>query len=198
MEQGHHIVSGLVDLRGEEPYVDLSLETYGVRIEPIMALILGKKDVPVTGNLDNIMQVRGTTSQPYVYGEVHPSDGSAMEQLYNSVGGRYLYDKGTLELEDFLIKAFYADVKLDGTMADDGRLNFDMVAKNVDLAHLPIKDETIDLGGKVNAKGHIGGRITAPTFRGDVDSDKVLINGEALTELSGTVDGRGQIGRAHV
>lgn len=191
MEQGHHIVSGLVDLRGEEPYVDLSLETYGVRIEPIMALILGKKDVPVTGNLDNIMQVRGTTSQPYVYGEVHASDGSAMEQLYNSVGGRYLYDKGTLELEDFLIKAFYADVKLDGTMADDGRLNFDMVAKNVDLAHLPIKDETIDLGGKVNAKGHIGGKITAPTFRGDVDSDKVLINGEALTELSGTVDGRG-------
>ncbi|MEE1194081.1 MAG: translocation/assembly module TamB domain-containing protein [Phascolarctobacterium sp.] len=191
MEQGHHIVSGLVDLRGEEPYVDLSLETYGVRIEPIMALILGKKDVPVTGNLDNIMQVRGTTSQPYVYGEVHASDGSAMEQLYNSVGGRYLYDKGTLELEDFLIKAFYADVKLDGTMADDGRLNFDMVAKNVDLAHLPIKDETIDLGGKVNAKGHVGGKITAPTFRGDVDSDKVLINGEALTELSGTVDGRG-------
>ena len=191
MEQGHHIVSGLVDLRGEEPYVDLSLETYGVRIEPIMALILGKKDVPVTGNLDNIMQVRGTTSQPYVYGEVHASDGSAMEQLYNSVDGRYLYDKGTLELEDFLIKAFYADVKLDGTMADDGRLNFDMVAKNVDLAHLPIKDETIDLGGKVNAKGHIGGRITAPTFRGDVDSDKILINGEALTELSGTVDGRG-------
>lgn len=191
MEQGHHIVSGLVDLRGEEPYVDLSLETYGVRIEPIMALILGKKDVPVTGNLDNIMQVRGTTSQPYVYGEVHASDGSAMEQLYNSVGGRYLYDKGTLELEDFLIKAFYADVKLDGTMADDGRLNFDMVAKNVDLAHLPIKDETIDLGGKVNAKGHVGGKITAPTFRGDVDSDKILINGEALTELSGTVDGRG-------
>ena len=191
MEQGHHIVSGLVDLRGEEPYVDLSLETYGVRIEPILALILGKKDVPVTGNLDNIMQVRGTTSQPYVYCEVHASDGSAMEQLYNSVDGRYLYDKGTLELEDFLIKAFYADVKLDGTMADDGRLNFDMVAKNVDLAHLPIKDETIDLGGKVNAKGHIGGKITAPTFRGDVDSDKVLINGEALTELSGTVDGRG-------
>lgn len=191
MEQGHHIVSGLVDLRGEEPYVDLSLETYGVRIEPIMALILGKKDVPVTGNLDNIMQVRGTTSQPYVYGEVHASDGSAMEQLYNSVDGRYLYDKGTLELEDFLIKAFYADVKLDGTMADDGRLNFDMVAKNVDLAHLPIKDETIDLGGKVNAKGHIGGKITAPSFRGDVDSDKILINGEALTELSGTVDGRG-------
>ena len=126
-----------------------------------------------------------------MYGEVHASDGSAMEQLYNSVGGRYLYDKGTLELEDFLIKAFYADVKLDGTMADDGRLNFDMVAKNVDLAHLPIKDETIDLGGKVNAKGHVGGKITAPTFRGDVDSDKVLINGEALTELSGTVDGRG-------
>lgn len=191
MEQGHHIVSGMVDLRGEEPYVDLSLETYGVRIEPIMQLALGKKDVPVTGNLDNVMQVRGTASQPYVYGEVHASDGSAMEQLYNSVDGRYLYDKGTLELENFLIKAFYASIKLDGTMTSDGRLNLDMVAKDVDLAHLPIKDDTVDLGGKLNASGHVGGTLTAPTFRGDVDSDKVLINGEAITELEGTVDGQG-------
>ena len=55
MEQGHHIVSGSVDLQGEEPYVDLSLETYGVRIEPIMRLLLGKEEVPATGNLDNIM-----------------------------------------------------------------------------------------------------------------------------------------------
>ena len=191
MEQGHHIVSGSVDLQGEEPYVDLSLETYGVRIEPIMRLILGKEEVPATGNLDNIMQVQGTLSQPSIYGEVHASDGSAMEQLYNSVDGRYRYDKGSLALESFLIKAFYADIRLDGTMTKEGLLNFDMVAKDVDLAHLPIKDETIDLGGKINAKGHVGGRLTAPTFRGDVDSEKVLINGEALTELSGTVDGKG-------
>ena len=190
MEQGYHILSGLVDLRGEEPFVDISLETYGVRIEPIMQLLLNKKEVPVTGNLDNVMQVRGTASQPYVYGEVHASDGSAMAQLYNSVDGRYLYDKGTLALEDFLIKAFYAQFKLDGTMAEDGRLNFDLVGKDVDLAHLPIKDETVDLGGKVNVKGHLGGKLTAPTFRGDIDGEKILINGEALTELSGVVDAR--------
>ena len=191
MEQGHHLVSGLVDLRGEEPTVDLSLETHGVRIEPIMRLILGKQEVPVTGNLDNIMQVQGPLSKPSVYGEVHASDGSAVEQLYNSVDGRYLYDKGTLKLTDFLIKAFYADIRLDGTMTEAGLLDFDMVAKDVDLAHLPIKDETIDLGGKINAKGHVGGKLTAPTFRGDVDSERILINGEALTELSGTVDGQG-------
>ena len=191
MEQGHHIVSGSVDLRGEEPFVDLSLETSGVRIEPIMRLLLNKKEVPVTGNLDNVMQVRGTAKDLYVYGEVHASDGSAIEQLYNSVDGRYLYDKGNLELEDFLIKAFYADIKMNGAMAKDGALNFDVVAKDVDLAHLPIKDETVDLGGKLNAKGHLGGRLTAPTFSGNVDSEKVLINGEAITELSGTVEGRG-------
>lgn len=191
MEQGRHILNGSLDLRGEEPYLSLSLETYGVRIEPIMALSLGKKEVPVTGNLDNVLTVEGPVSSPSFYGEVHASDGSAMEQLYNSVDGRYFYDKGSLELENFLIRAFYADIKLDGAMEADGSLNFDMVAKDVDLAHLPIKDETVDLGGKINAKGHVGGRLTAPTFRGDVDSDRVLINGEAITELSGTVDGRG-------
>ncbi|MDY4919613.1 MAG: translocation/assembly module TamB domain-containing protein [Phascolarctobacterium sp.] len=191
MEQGQHIISGLIDIRGAEPVVDLSLETDNVRIEPIMRLLLNQEEVPVTGNLTNIMQITGPVSKPTVYGEVHATDGSAMQQLYNSVDGRYTYDKGSVRLDDFLINAFYANVKLNGTMTTEGALNFDLVAKDVDLAHLPIKDDTVELGGKVNAKGHLGGKLTMPTFRGDVDSARILINGEPLTELEGSIDGRG-------
>lgn len=192
MEQGYHILSGSVDLRGEEPYVDLAVETDGVRIEPIMRLLLNKEEAPVTGNLRNMMQITGPVSKPSVYGEVHATDGSAVKQLFNSVAGRYMYDKGNLYLKDFLINAFYSRVLLNGTMTEAGSLDFDLVAKDVDLAHLPIKDETVDLEGKINAAGHLGGTLTAPAFRGDVDSEKIYINGEALTELSGTIDGSGQ------
>ncbi len=189
MEQGYHILSGSIDLRGAEPYVDLALETDGVRIEPIMRLLLNKEEAPVTGNLRNIMQIKGPVSKPSVYGEVHATDGSAVKQLFNSVAGRYIYDKGNLYLKDFLINAFYSRVLLNGTMTESGSLDFDLVAKDVDLAHLPIKDETVDLEGKINAAGHLGGTLTAPAFRGDVDSEKIYINGEALTEISGTIDG---------
>ena len=189
MEQGYHILSGSIDLRGAEPYVDLALETDGVRIEPIMRLLLNKEEAPVTGNLRNIMQITGPVSRPSVYGEVHATDGSAVKQLFNSVAGRYIYDKGNLYLKDFLINAFYSRVLLNGTMTESGSLDFDLVAKDVDLAHLPIKDETVDLEGKINAAGHLGGTLAAPAFRGDVDSEKIYINGEALTEISGTIDG---------
>ena len=43
-------------------------------------------------------------------------------------------------------------------MTADRRLNFVMDAKNVDLEHLPISDDTVDLGGKLNAKGHLSVR----------------------------------------
>lgn len=186
MEQGRHLLDGSIDLRGEEPAFELSLETQGVRIEPIMQFLA--PDASVTGNLDNIMQLSGTVSHPSVYGEVHATDGSAAKQLFNSVSGRYIYEDGRLELRNFLIQAFLASIKLDGVMTADQRLDFNMDAKNVDLAHLPIKDETVDLDGLLDAKGHLGGVLSSPTFTGDIASEKIYINGEVLTELQGTLD----------
>lgn len=190
MEQGQHIINGTVDINGAEPVVDLTLETNGVRIEPLLAIV-GKQDL-LTGNLTNVMQVKGTASHPYVYGEIMATDGSAVKQLFNKVAGRYVYEDGRLELKNFVVDAFYGRLVLDGTMTQDQKLNFAMDATGVDLAHLPINDKTVDLEGKINAKGHLGGTLTKPYFDGKVDSDKLLINGEALTELSGTLASNGQ------
>ena len=190
MRQGKHIINGDVNLQGAEPAVDVTIETKGVRIEPLMAL-LGKQDM-LTGNLDNVMQVKGSVSHPYVYGEVHATDGSAAKQLYNNVSGRYIYEDGYLELKNFIVDAFYGCLVLDGTMTTDQKLNFVMDATGVDLEHLPISDDTVKLGGKLNAKGHVSGTLTAPFFDGDVSSDKITINGEALTELQGLLASNGR------
>ena len=190
MEQGYHILNGTVDISGAEPVADVTLETNGVRIEPLMALI-GKQDM-LTGNLTNVMNVKGTLSHPHVYGEVQATDGSAAKQLFTKVAGRYVYDDGRLELQHFVVDAFYGRLLLDGTMTQEQKLDFAMEATGVDLAHLPIKDETVDLEGKINAKGHLGGTLTKPFFDGNVDSEKLLINGEALTELQGTLASNGR------
>ncbi len=192
MPQGEHHIDGSVDLKGEEPYFDIAVETDNVRLEPIVGLITGITPVPVTGNVSNVMQVRGTASHPYVYGEVHASDGSAVSQLYNSVDGRYSYEDGALHLTDFVVNAFYGKVTLDGSMSADQKLDFEMEATNVDLDHLPIKDETVDLAGLLNAKGHLGGTLTVPFFSGDVNSDAIYINGEKLTDINGTLQSNGK------
>lgn len=190
MDQGQHILNGTINLQGTEPVADLTLTTKNVRIEPLMVLV-GKPDI-VTGNLDNVMQVKGSLSHPYIHGEVHAADGSAAKQLFNNISGHYAYEDGLLRLQDFVVNAFYGSLTLDGTMTADQRLNFVMDAKNVDLEHLPISDDTVDLGGKVNAKGHLSGTLTAPFFDGEVSSEKITVNGEALTELEGTLASNGR------
>ena len=162
----------------------------GVRIEPLMSLVA--PGVSVTGNLDNIMQVQGTLSHPYVYGEIHASDGSAMKQLFNGVDGRYSYEDGLLKLQDFVVNAFVARIKLNGTMTKDQKLNFMMDAKNVDLAHLPIADADVDLDGLVNASGKLNGTLQSPFFTGAINSQQVLINNEPITEISGNLVSNGR------
>ncbi len=190
MDQGSHTVNGTLNLQGAEPVADLTVATSGVRIEPLMALV-GQADM-VTGNLDNVVTLKGSLSHPSVSGEIHASDGSAAKQLFNSVDGRYTYEDGLLHLEDFVVNAFYGRLTLNGSMTADNKLDFVMDAQNLDLAHLPIKDDTVALTGKVNAKGHLSGTLTAPYFDGNVSSDKITINGEALTELQGTLASNGR------
>ena len=190
MEQGYHIIDGTINLQGKEPVLDVAVETRGVRIEPLIGVVA--PGVLVTGNLDNVVQVNGTPSNPIIYGEITATDGSAMEQLFTSIEGRYTYANDSLGLQDFIIDAFYAEVILDGNMTADRSLNFTMEAKHVDLAHLPIDTNDVALTGLVNAHGKLGGTLTKPFFRGDIDSDYFTINGEAITELKGRLDSNGQ------
>lgn len=190
MEQGYHLIDGSINLQNKEPIFDVAVETHGVRIEPIMDIVA--PGISVTGNLNNIVQINGTPSSPSIYGEVLATDGSAMEQLYSSVAGRYSFVNNSLNLRDFVINALYAEVTLDGSMSADRKLDFTMDARNIDLAHLPIDTDDVALTGFVNARGQLGGTLTKPFFRGDIDSDYFTINGEAITELKGRLDSNGQ------
>lgn len=191
LDQGQHTLHGTITLDQQEPVLDLALETANVRIEPLMKLIA--PNVSVTGNLDNIMQLRGTPSKLFITGEVAAHDGSAVKNLYSSITGRYAYAAGQVTLENFLIDAFYGKVRLNGTMSPDQVLNFSLDAEGVDLSHLPISDEAVDLEGLVAARGHLSGTLIKPFFNGDITSSRLTINGEALTEVAGSLKGDGGV-----
>lgn len=189
MKQGQHVVNGSIDLRGAEAVFDLAIETAGVRAEPIVGLAY--PDINLTGNVDNIIQVRGTMSNLHVDGEVLLTDGSVEGYLLDSVGGRYDYHGGQLRLKDFVISALSTKVTLDGVMDKDQKLDFRMDAQNVNLDRLPVMDKDVDLDGYINAKGYLRGTLQRPYFMGEVTSDSLSINGEELTELSGNVTSNG-------
>lgn len=190
MKQGQHILNGTVNLQAAEPAVDVSLKTVGVRAEPIIALVA--PDVKLTGNVDNLVRVQGSVANPYIFGQVCLTDGSAQGFLLDKVQGKYDLKNGQFDLRDILIKALSAEVMLNGTMTKEQNLDFTMQARNVSLERLPIMASDLDLQGFINVNGHLGGTLTYPYFKGDVDSEEILVNGERLSELSGSLESNGR------
>ncbi|MBQ8919018.1 MAG: hypothetical protein IJ056_02775, partial [Acidaminococcaceae bacterium] len=187
MDRGTHVADGTIDLRGDEPRFDLAVDTENVRIEPLVTAAGIRDSVSVTGNLSNHMQLTGTLSEPSVKGTVNMSDGSVEGHLIDSVTGGYLYHKGSLYLQDIVVKALSATLKLHGQMDENRHLDFEADAANVDLSRLPIRDEDVKLGGLASAVGHLGGTLDKPLFSGDVTSEEFVINDVPVKNLEGTL-----------
>ena len=190
MKQGQHILNGTVNLQGNEPVVDISLQTIGVRAEPIVELVA--PEVKLTGNVDNFVSVKGSVSNPTVMGQVHLYDGSAPGFLLDKVKGKYAYHDGQVDLNDILVKALSAEIVLSGTMSKEQNLDFTMEANNVNLERLPIMASDLDLQGFINLSGHVSGNLEYPYFAGEIDSEEILVNGERLSELSGSLESNGR------
>ena len=191
MDQGSHVANGTVDLQGEEPRLDLLVDTEKVRVEPLLAAAGLTETVAATGNLTNRMHITGTLSDPGVQGDVDMSDGSVKGYLIDSVTGRYYYHQGALRLDNIVVKALSATLKLHGIMDADQNLDFQAEAANVDLSRLPIREEDIALAGYASAKGHLSGTVKKPLFAGDVTSKEFFINTVPVQNLKGILVSNG-------
>ena len=192
MDQGSHVANGTVDLRGEEPWFDLAVDTEKVRIEPLLAAAGLEKTIIATGNLTNRMYITGPLSDPTVQGDVDMSDGSVKGYLIDAVTGRYFYHKGGLRLDNVVVKALSATLKLHGVMDSDHHLDFQAEATDVDLGRLPIREEDMVLAGYASAKGHLSGTAETPLFAGNVASDEFFINEVPVKNLKGVLISNGK------
>lgn len=186
LTQGRHIFNGTIDLKKEDPILDLDIVSKHVRVEPLVALVTN--DYALTGNLDNKVHISGTPKHPRIAGDMKLTDGSVQTYLLKGISGKYLYDDGFVDLQDFVVGLFVADVKFGGTMSKDQKLDFDIAANNIDISKSPYLDKNISVLGLLNVDGHIGGFVAKPTFKGAVQANELKINGEAYTDIEGNVD----------
>lgn len=190
MEQGYNLINGLVDISGAEPVVSLTVSTKGIRAEPLVAV--AAPEIKLTGNIDNEISIMGPVSSPEIEGSLLLTDGSAEGFLIDKISGRYYYaPDGSLRLTDGYIKALSTEASLSGNMDAEKRLDFTVDITDMDLSALPIRDETVDLHGFVNARGSLTGTLAQPQFDGSISSDAVQINGEELTNILGTLTADG-------
>lgn len=181
--------AGSVGFTGEKK-IDLQLDTMGARMEDVVALIA--PDQPITGNVDNIIKVTGTTDNPHAVGYIHFYRGSYRGVLLSGMDGDYFLENGKLRLQDFHAYSPMIDMVLNGTITTDNQaLDMEVVAKDIDLMRVKHK-LPYDVSGHGTFNGKIGGTINDPEFHGILDFPEIEANGEKVTNLRGMVKYRGK------
>lgn len=176
-----HTVSGSVGLTGARE-LNLTVATRQARAENLVKLIMpGER---LTGNVDNEVAITGPLAAYTATGHVKLSEGSFRGQLIARAEGSYRRQGGTTELRDFMVSSLNAEVRFDGTVGADSRINLNVAAKDIDLAAVHVKFP-YPVAGKANFTGQLTGTTAAPVFSGEVASASLKLNGQELTNVSG-------------
>lgn len=177
---------GTVGLTGAKK-IDVELLTSEARVEDIVALIA--PDEPLTGNINNTVQITGTVDNPQVAGNVDFTFGSYSGFLISSVHGKYFMDDEKIRLQDFEITSPMADATLNGTI-DRKTQVLDLVAQGQDLSLRRIQGkfpQNYPVSGHGTFEGIVTGTIKSPIFNGTLDAPELVFNGVKMTNVHGHV-----------
>lgn len=183
-----HQVRGSIGLTGEH-LTDVTIVSSRARAEDIVKLILpGER---LTGNVDNEVRISGPAARLTAEGRVKLTEGSFRGQLIARAEGSYRRHDGVTELKDFTVNSLNTQIKLAGTIAADGGLDFDVTAKDIDIAALSFS-YPYPVAGKVNFSGQLKGTTVNPVFNGEVSAGSLRLNNQELQAVTGKIAIDGQ------
>lgn len=178
-----HSAQGIVGFKGDHQ-IDLTVNTKNARIEDIASVLLPGQ--PITGNIDNTLHLTGSLSNMNVSGHVLLHEGSYHGVLLTSAEGDYTYNAatGNVTVQNLNIKSPFANVAINGGIYANNVLNFDVVVDDIDLSKMP-SYLPYPIEGRASFAGHVSGTIDNIIFSSKLKADKLIFNGEALTDVTG-------------
>lgn len=177
---GSHEINGSLGLSGDRP-VNLHILSHQVRAENLVDWLLpGEK---LTGNVDNEVWVTGPLSNYNLEGTLRLTEGSFRGQLIARAEGRYQRKQGVTTIQDFMIDSLNTKISVTGTVSADDRLDFAIVAKDIDLGKLHV-NFPYPVSGQANFAGKLTGTVDQPLFDGDLAAERLSFNGQNLSAVS--------------
>lgn len=175
---------GTVGFTGDKK-INLELQTTNARVEDIVALVA--PDQPLTGNLNNVVKVTGTLNKPNIVGEIDFKYGSYRGVIVRGMHGKYFLEGDIVRLQDFEVTAPMADVTLNGTVNKASKeINFVVEGNNLSLERLQTQfPRNYSATGDLKFEGVLTGTTDYPLFVGNLNAEKLNLNGVELSNIHG-------------
>lgn len=178
-----HKIQGTIGLQGQRE-INATVSSKRARAENIIKLLVpGEK---LTGNVDNEIQLTGSLDEISAVGRLQLTDGSFRGQLIAKGQGSYTREKGVTAIHDFSIDSLNTQIKLSGNIDPNNQLDFDVVARDIDMARVSGR-LPYPLIGRGQFTGKLTGTPNNPFFKGQFDAHKIGINGQEVKNVTGTV-----------
>lgn len=180
---GSYRMSGTVDLQNSLPALNLDIETKNVRTDDFMR---DNFDLDVTGYFNSRIHVGGSINSPEVVARAILHEGSIDKFPIHYLRAELTYKDGDLSIPNLVLDSLTGlKVRSSGTMHNN-ELNFDLVAKEVDLEDIP-RVKGYGVKGVLNFDGKVHGALSRPQFVGFVDSKAVTVFGQEFIDIIGKI-----------
>lgn len=186
MEKGEKTkwyVVGVLGFLGDQ-YIDMRVDTVSARMEDIMQAVA--PDQKLTGNVDNVITIKGTLKNPDIVGYIHFYQGSYNGIFINGMDGDYFVKDKTVTLQDFHVFTPWLDVDFNGTIDPAANINLDARVHEIDLSRYN-RQLPLPLEGRAGFSGRLTGTVGSPVFEGRLSAQDLTVNGQAVTGVGGVV-----------
>lgn len=174
---------GVLGFLGDK-YIDMRVDTVAARMEDIMQAVAPEQKL--TGNVDNVITITGTLTNPNIVGYVHFYQGSYNGIFINGMDGDYYVENNAIRLQDFHVFTPWVDVDFNGTIDEASNIKLAAKVHEIDLSRYN-KLLPIPLSGKAQFSGNLTGTLNHPFFEGQLSAQDMTVNGQAVKGVSGIV-----------
>ena len=176
-----HEVVGFITLESN-PYLSLNIKTNKARAENLIKAIFPGK--PLTGNVDNQINLQGYLDSIAASGEVILTEGSYDKLLLTKVKSSYKLKDNTIYVENCEINAPNLQVNLHGAIDKNEQLDFIISANNIDMARLNL-DLPYPVSGISKFNGNLTGSLDKPHFIGKLEASGLIFNEQEIKNVQG-------------
>ncbi|WP_378950978.1 translocation/assembly module TamB domain-containing protein [Pelosinus sp. sgz500959] len=178
-----HEIQGTLALTGQHE-VNIAVRSHQARAENLVQLLMPNEQL--TGNVDNELVLTGPLENLNAEGKILLTDGSFRGQLIAKAQGSYKRVQGVTTISEMSIHSLNTRIQLSGSISPQNELNFDIIAKNINLQRLNLKLPYV-ASGRAEFNGKLTGTLSSPAFKGELSADKLTLNGQEVTGVNGEI-----------